>query len=67
MVAYQTTILSTLDGSHYLVGMTDEQGNFGAMPELNTIQVCLSLSSAKDILRKHNISSAQLILQSAYD
>ena len=61
------TILGISDGNHYLVGVTDEEGNFGAMPELGTIKVCPSLSDAKDVLRKHNVSSAQLSLESAYD
>lgn len=66
-MGFQTTILGISDGSHYLVGITDDDGNFGAMPQLGTIQVCPSLSVAKDVLRKHNISSAQLTLESAYD
>ena len=66
-MSVKTTIIGVSDGSHYLVGTTDEAGNFGAMPELGEIQVCDSLSCAKEVLRKLHISSAVLRLESAYD
>ena len=61
------TILGVADARHYLVGATDSENNFIALPCLQTIAVCNSLPLAKQLLRDNNINVAQLTLESAYD
>lgn len=61
------TILSIAEATHYLVGTTDEKDNFIALPQLNDIIVCDSLSCAKQVLKDHNYDHATLTLQTAYD
>ncbi|RHW76963.1 hypothetical protein D1094_06260 [Colwellia sp. RSH04] len=61
------TIIGISEGIHYLVGVTDENENFSALPSLREIEVCHSLSGAKQLLRDHDITIAQLLLQTAYD
>ena len=61
------TIIGIADATHYLVGGTDENGNFIALPQLGEVAVCKSLSLAKQLLRDQKFKSAELTLQSAYD
>jgi hypothetical protein len=61
------TILGIADATHYLVGETDNKGNFIALSTLGKVIVCDSLSSAKQLLRDNGFQSAELTLQSAYD
>lgn len=64
---YKPTIIGIADSTHYLVGMTDAKNNFTALPSLQGVAICKSLSEAKQILRSHSVDTAQLTLQSAYD
>lgn len=61
------TIIGISDGTHYLVGATDNDDNFVALSSLQEITLCHSLSSAKQLLKDNHINTAQLTLQSAYD
>jgi hypothetical protein len=61
------TILSIAEATHYLVGTTDDNDNFIALPQLNDVVVCDSLSSAKQVLKDHHFHKAKLTLQTAYD
>ncbi|PKI17331.1 DUF6482 family protein [Colwellia sp. 12G3] len=61
------TILGIADSTHYLVGGTDLKNDFNALPALGDVAICHSLSAAKTLLKEHNIFSAQLTLQTAYD
>lgn len=64
---FKPTIIGIAEGTHYLVGVTDTEENFTALPSLRKVAVCDSLSDAKQLLRNHRIDSAQLTLQTAYD
>lgn len=64
---YEPTIIGIADSTHYLVGRTDNQDNFDALPQLGSIAQCSSLSMAKSLLIEHNVHCAQLTLQTAYD
>lgn len=64
---YKPTIIGIADATHYLVGVTDAKDNFTALPSLQDVSICTSLSEAKMLLRSHNVDTAQLTLQSAYD
>ncbi|NMP30393.1 hypothetical protein HII17_02360 [Thalassotalea sp. M1531] len=61
------TIIGIADSTHYLVGMTDAKDNFTALPSLQDVAICTSLSEAKILLKRQKIDTAQLTLQSAYD
>jgi predicted negative regulator of RcsB-dependent stress response len=61
------TIIGIAEGTHYLVGVTDAKDNFTALPALNEVAICASLSEAKQLLRNQRVDTAQLTLQSAYD
>ncbi|KXJ54984.1 MAG: hypothetical protein AXW17_04445 [Colwellia sp. Phe_37] len=61
------TILGVADARHYLVGATDNDNNFIALPCLHTVAMCNSLPLAKQLLRDNDINVAQLTLESAYD
>jgi hypothetical protein len=61
------TIIGVADATHYLVGATDSQNDFVILPGLRSIAVCNSLSSAKQLLRDHNINIVELTLETAYD
>jgi hypothetical protein len=61
------TILGVADARHYLVGATDSENNFIALPCLPAIEMCNSLHLAKQLLRDNNINVVQLTLESAYD
>jgi hypothetical protein len=61
------TIMGIADATHYLVGGTDNDDNFIALPILGKVTICESLSLAKQLLRDNGFQSAELILQSAYD
>jgi hypothetical protein len=61
------TILGIADATHYLVGGTDNEGNFITLSPFREVTVCHSLSSAKQLLRDNNFVSAELSIQSAYD
>ena len=67
VIACKPTILGIADATHYLVGGTDDSGNFIALPQLGEVTVCHSLSSAKKLLRDKKFISAELTLESAYD
>ena len=60
-------ILGVADARHYLVGATDNDNNFIALPCLHTVAMCNSLPLAKQLLRDNDINVAQLTLESAYD
>ena len=66
-MAYQATILGTAESTHYLVGITDIDDNFVALPVLGDVIVCHSLYEAKQLLRKNKVKVAQLTLHTAYD
>lgn len=61
------TIIGVADATHYLVGATNKQNDFIALPGLGDIAVCNSLSSAKQLLRDRNIHIADFTLETAYD
>ena len=63
----QPTIMGIADGTHYLVGVTDPNGNFTSLPSLKKVAICQSISDAKQLLRNNHIETATLNLQSAYD
>lgn len=66
-MTHEPTIIGIADGTHYLVGAVDNNGNFNALLPLKDVAVCQSLSDAKQLLREYRIESATLNLQSAYD
>ncbi|NTS75762.1 hypothetical protein HR060_02685 [Catenovulum sp. SM1970] len=63
----RATIIGVADSTHYLVGVTDGQEKFVALPQLNDIAVCSSLCEAKQLLIEHRFDSAELHMESAYD
>lgn len=63
----KATIIGVADTTHYLVGVTDVDDNFTALPELSDVVVCHSLSSEKQLLRDNNMFEVQLTLQTPYD
>lgn len=63
----QPTIMGIADGTHYLVGAMDSDGNFAALATLEEVAICQSLGDAKQLLRDNHVESATLNLQSAYD
>ncbi|MGB2742005.1 MAG: DUF6482 family protein [Cognaticolwellia sp.] len=62
----QPTILAIADSRHYLVGAVDADGNFIGL-EQNSAEIVNSLVAAKAYLRRNNVSSALLEIQSAYE
>ena len=50
------TILGVADARHYLVGATDNDNNFIALPCLHTVAMCNSLPLAKQLLRDNDIN-----------
>jgi len=64
---YKPTIIGIADSTHYLVGLTDAKDNFTALTSLQNVAICTSLSEAKQLLKSHNVNTAQLTLQTAYD
>lgn len=60
------TILAIADSRHYLVGAVDADDNFIGL-EQGAAEVVDSLVAAKAYLRRNNVSSALLEIQSAYD
>jgi hypothetical protein len=64
---YKPTIIGISDSTHYLVGLTDAKDNFTALTSLQDVAICTSLSEAKQLLKSHNVNTAQLTLQTAYD
>ncbi|WP_435275871.1 DUF6482 family protein [Psychrobium sp. nBUS_13] len=64
---HEPTIIGIADGTHYLVGVTDNNGNFSSLPSLKSVAICQSLADAKQVLRDQHIETATLNLQSAYD
>ncbi len=64
---FKPTIIGVADTTHYLVGVTDVDDNFTALPTFDDVVVCHSLSSAKQLLRENNMFEAQLSLQTPYD
>jgi hypothetical protein len=64
---YKPTIIGIADSTHYLVGVTDSKDNFTALPSLQDVAICISLSEAKNLLKSHSVHTAQLTLQTAYD
>ena len=64
---YKPTIIGIADSTHYLVGLTDAKDNLTALTSLQDVAICTSLSEAKQLLKSHNVDTAQLTLQSAYD
>lgn len=64
---FKPTIIGVADATHYLVGATDIDNNFNALPELGGIVTFRSLSAAKALLRENNVRIAQLTLHTAYD
>jgi len=63
----QATIIGIADGTHYLIGTINANGDFIPIPSLSEIKQCNSLSAAKNLLKENSIHSATLTLQSAYD
>lgn len=61
------TIIGVADATHYLVGITDENDNFTALPDLEEVAICDSLLMAKQLLRDNHMFEAQITLQTAYD
>jgi hypothetical protein len=61
------TIIGVADSTHYLVGCLDKQHNLVGLSPEEDVTVLNSLVEAKDFLRDHNISSALLEFQTAYD
>ncbi|WP_371375996.1 DUF6482 family protein [Thalassotalea aquiviva] len=59
-------ILGVADSTHYLVGEKDLSDNFIGL-DAGDVKVVKSLAQAKQYLREHNIYSATLELQTAYD
>lgn len=39
---FKATIIGVVDSTHYLVGVTDVDDNFTALPELGDVVVCHS-------------------------
>ncbi|QOL25133.1 hypothetical protein LP316_12595 [Thalassotalea sp. LPB0316] len=66
-MAVGATILGMADATHYLVGSTDEQGNFTHLPQLDQVAVCNSLNEAKSLLKLYDYHVASFQLQTAYD
>lgn len=64
---HEPTIIGIADGTHYLVGATDNNGDFSSLPSLKSVAICQSLAEAKQVLRDQHIEIATLSLQSAYD
>jgi hypothetical protein len=60
-------IIGVSDSSHYLVGMIDSRDNLGGLEQNTKAAMFKSLVDAKAYLRRHNIFSALLEFQSAYD
>lgn len=60
------TILAIADSRHYLVGAVDADDNFIGLAQ-NSAEIVNSLAEAKAYLRRNNVSSALLEIQSAYD
>ncbi|MEW6998731.1 DUF6482 family protein [Colwelliaceae bacterium BS250] len=61
------TIIGVADSPHYLVGAVDSVNNFIGLNQADQIDVFSSIVEAKNYLRGHNIYSAALEFQSAYD
>ncbi len=61
------TIMAIAESSHYLVGAVDSSNNFIGLTEVIDVEVLNSLADAKQYLRSHNIETATLEFQSAYD
>ena len=59
------TIVGIADSTHYLVGLTDSSDNLVGLN--GDVAVLGSLVEAKQYLRDHNVSSAMLEFQTAYD
>ncbi|MDO7086618.1 DUF6482 family protein [Pseudocolwellia sp. AS88] len=64
---FKPTIIGVAEATHYLVGGTDVDDNFTALPALGDVVICNSLSSAKQLLRDNDMLEAQLTLQTPYD
>ncbi len=64
---FKPTIIGVAEATHYLVGATDAQDNFKALPALKEVAICGSLSQAKQLLRNNHVATATLTLQTAYD
>lgn len=60
-------IIGISDSSHYLVGMIDSKDNLSGLEQNTKATMFTSLVDAKAYLRRHNINSALLEFQSAYD
>jgi hypothetical protein len=60
-------IIGISDSSHYLVGMIDSKDNLSGLEQNTKAAMFTSLVDAKAYLRRHNINSALLEFQSAYD
>jgi hypothetical protein len=61
------TIMAVAESSHYLVGAVDSSNNFISLNQERDIVVLNSLVDAKEYLRSHNIFTATLEFQTAYD
>lgn len=61
------TIMAVAESSHYLVGAVDPSNNFIGLNQERDIVVLNSLVDAKEYLRNHNIFTATLEFQTAYD
>jgi chemotaxis signal transduction protein len=66
-MTFRATIIAVAGARHYLVGLSDVKGNLVPLHSLKKVAFCQSLSKAKQLLRKNNIHTADLILQSAFD
>ena len=61
------TIIGISEGLHYLVGATDENDDFFALPSLLEVEVCGSFSDAKQFLKGYDINEAKFLLQTSFD
>ena len=61
------TIIGIAESTHYLVGAVDSANNFIGLNKARDVQVLASLADAKQYLRDHNIFTAALEFQTAYD
>ena len=61
------TIIGVADATHYLVGLTDCNNNFAGLNGERAGECVHSIVEAKELLKSHDYSVANLEYQSAYD
>jgi len=60
-------IIAVAESKHYLVGAVDSSNNFIGLNQEKDLAVLNSLGDAKEYLRNHNIFTATIEFQTAYD